>query len=322
MKRLIFIALIALVAVPVFGQKVHFGNITNVWSNLDSTIGCCVLAPRDYKPAWYDSITVDYNGYTWQYLHCTMQSFLVREESNKVYFTGAVDSVERLAYDFNLGIGDTMRIIYPMDTFISWVTNIDSTLLQGISYKVWHFNGNAYSGYFPDSVRPFQYNVIEGLGCTNGVYYPANPYALTAFSQHLLCFNNNSNINTAISNPVVAYASGYNSVYDNDSSCIEYYTDHTHHLTDFTGVKQITINSNSVIVAPNPVTAESNFILPYHINSGSLTITNIAGQIIGRSFFEDKEMLPVPQNFTSGGIYFYHITDNQSGKIFSGKFQY
>ena len=321
-KKLILIVVLALGVFPASGQKIHFGNITNVWSNLDSTLGCCVLAPRNYKPAWYDSVTLNYNGHTWQYLHCTMQSFLVREDSNKVYFTGAVDSVERLAYDFNLGLGDTMRIVYSMDTFISWVTNIDSTRLQGITYKVWHFNGNAYSGYYPDSVRAFQYNVIEGIGCTNGVYYPASPYPFTAFSQHLMCFNNNSNINTALSNPVAAYAYDYTSIYDNDSSCIEYYSDHSHHLIDYTGVKQLSVNSNSVVVAPNPVTTESNFTLPYHINSGSLTITNIAGQTIEHSIFEGKDLLPLPHSFPTSGIYFYHITDNQSGKIFSGKFQY
>mgnify|MGYP003344583173 FL=1 len=110
-RKLIFVVFLALASIPVSGQKIHFGNITNVWSNLDSTIGCCVLAPRDYKPAWYDSVTLSYNGHTWQHLHCTMQSFLVREDSNRVYFTGAVDSVERLAYDFNLGLGDTMTIV-------------------------------------------------------------------------------------------------------------------------------------------------------------------------------------------------------------------
>jgi hypothetical protein len=302
---------------PSFAQKVQFTNSSNVWLWVDSTIGCCIPYPISYSSANYDSTPVVYNGHNYLYLISTTASFLVREEAGRVYEIASEDSVERLLYDFNLGIGDTIRNIYPEDTFVAWVATIDSTHFGGEWYKVWHFNGKDYSTYYPDSVRPFFYNVIEGLGCTNGLYYPASPYSLSAFSQQLLCFNNDQHISTALSTPVTCYGYTYTSDYDNYFSCSQFYS---HHPVNHVGVKQLSQKEGKATVVPNPVNEASRIIFPNSISSGHVMILNQLGQVILNIPIEDKTEVVIGDKIKVPGVYYYRVTDAISGESFSGKF--
>jgi hypothetical protein len=276
-----------------------------------------------YTTAYYDSSVTGYtyNGQTYQYLVTSIGSVLVRQDGNKVYLVDNADSLERLVYDFDLELYDTAYVNYPQDKYTAWVTSIDSTQLMGQWYKVWHFEGIDSVLFYPDSARPISYNVIEGIGCTNGPYYPANAYNRAAFSQQLLCFNNDMNITSGLSNAVIAYGYDYQSYYDNDSSCIEFYADHsTGPIIISEGVAEIAQAAGNAIIAPNPTDNTSKIVFPYKVADGRLTILNQVGQVIHSVPFSNKNEIGIGELIQTTGMYYYRVTDEQSGKVFSGKF--
>ncbi len=279
---------------------------------IDSTVGCCIPYPVRYTTAHYDS-RVKYKDVTYQHLVYDFGSCLIREKEGVVYVIGTDDSTERVLYNFNLKLNDTLRNVYPYDTYTSWVAQTDSTQLYGTWYKVWHFNGTDDNG---DSLRSFYYNVIEGIGCTNGVYYPASPYALSAYSDQLLCFTNDMGFTTGISNPVTAFGYGYTSSFDNSTSCSFVPVIPVNDLS----TKQLSQPNPNSTVIPNPINETGKIIFPYHIQSGTLVILNEIGQTITNTSFQNKEEILIGDQIKTPGIYFYRVTDNQTGKAFSGKF--
>ena len=318
MKRPILFLLFCLLGCASFAQKIQFSNPTNVWALIDSTVGCCVPMATQYTTAYYDSPLV-YNGNTYQLMtDPEVGTCLIREDSNRVYVIGGpLDSIERVLYDFNLVIGDTMRYVYSDDTIIAWVAGMDSTRIAGIWYKVWQFQGLDYSAIFHDSVRGTFYNVIEGIGCTNGPYYPARPFSLQAFSEQVLCFTNNTVISSPLSNPVLSYGFHYTGSFDNYLSCIEFDT-LTHSAgVPFNGFKG---NENSVTVIPDPINELGKLVFSYPIYSGKVIIINQTGQIITSFPFENKDELMIGDKINVPGVYFYRVTDNLTGQVFSGKF--
>jgi hypothetical protein len=317
-KRFILIIAIFFTALPSFGQKIDFTNSTNVWSFIDSTTGCCIRYPVYYTTAQYEDSAV-YNGHFYRYLTSSVASFLCREDSGRVYVIGTTDSVEQLLYDFNLGLNDTIRLIYSQDTFLSWVSALDSTLIAGTSYKVWHFNGVDISTFYPDSIRPYTYNVIEGIGCTNGPYYPASPYSLLAFSQQLLCFNSDMASVSGLTIPVTSFGYTYTQSFDNYTSC-DTFTAHQH-LSNV-GVKDLSAESPGATVIPNPVNDAGKIVLPYNISSGTVTIINSIGQVVYNMPVLNEHEIIIGNKISVPGIYFYRVTDAQNGRIFSGKFVY
>lgn len=95
----------------------------------------------------------------------------IREDSGRVYFykypsmimQGAFsipDSTEVLLYNFNVGIGDTIKKLYPETTFYSIVTAIDSiSLLDSQFYRNIHVNNyTSFDDFWSNG------EWIEGLG--------------------------------------------------------------------------------------------------------------------------------------------------------------
>lgn len=317
MKHVFLSAAIILLCLSSLAQKVQFTNPTNVWSFRDTTTGCCIPIGLEYKNAYYDSTgSVTYNGHNYQSLVTIVASFLVREDSGKVYVIGTPDSIEHVLYDFNVGLGDTMRAIYPTDTLIAWVSQLDSTLFGGQWYKVWHFDGKDCSSFYPDSVRAITYNVIEGIGCTNGLYFPVSPYSLVSFSEQMLCFTNDMHIASALSNPVVAYGDTFISYYDNDSSCMEFYAHPP--APPETDAIRLLHQANSVLAAPNPINDQSKLLFPYSFLSGTVLVINEVGQIVVNMAFSAKEEILIGDRIEAHGLYYYRVTDDLHQTSFSG----
>ncbi len=320
MKKLVLFTVILLSSIPSFAQKISFTDTSNVWSLIDSNIGCCIPIPTRYTTAFFDSTTFNYHGNTYRYLITSIATIPVRESAGRIYFLDLPDSVEKVMYDFNLVVNDTLRTNYAQDKYIAWVTNIDSTQLAGIWYKVWHFGGTDSVLYYPDSVRTLVYNVIEGIGSTNGPLYPASPYSLTSFSQQLLCFKNYVvATSTPLSKPVVAYAFNYISYYDNDSSCAAFYADHSHTIIGGDAVGQLPLQSNNVKVVPNPANESCTFIFPYSLKSGTLIVVNELGQSVINITFTNKNAILIGNRLKARGVFFYHVLNNENGQSFSGK---
>jgi hypothetical protein len=283
----------------------------------DSTVGCCIIEATEYIKAHYDSTEI-VNDLTYEHLVFDFGSCLIREAGSKVYVIGPDDTVERVLYDFSLKLNDTLFTVYPQNTYISWVAQLDSTELYGTWYKVWHFQGIDTTS---DSIRRYQYNVIEGIGCTNGVYYPASPYSLSTYSSQLLCFTNDMGFTTALSNPVTTFGYGYSGSFDNDSSCSLFKTAPAPIIFDnTTGVQQLAQKTGDALVVPDPVNEYSNLVFPYIIQSGTLVLLNELGQVITNVPFQNKDEMLIGDKINTPGIYCYRLTDNESGKVFSGRF--
>jgi hypothetical protein len=317
MKKVILLAAFCLSLASSFGQRVRFTDTSNAWGMIDSNTGCCILIPVSYTKGWYDnSAPVAYAGHSYQYLRTALSSFLVREDAGRVYTLDAVDSTERVLYDFNLSLYDTMRTVYTQDIFTAWVDQVDSTQLGGQWYKVWHFTGTDSSLFYADSVRPLTYNVIEEIGCTNGLYYPLSPYSLNAFSEQLMCFTSRLGIGTGLSSPVTCYGFDYTSSYDNSSSC----TDFTeHYVPPVNGIPQIR-SEHTALVAPDPVNEQSKILLPYPIMSGNLVIVNQLGQVVVRQAMKNTAEVQIGDNISVPGSYYYRVTDHINSRVFTGTF--
>ncbi len=316
LKKTTLLFLFVCIALSSFGQKIHFGDSTNVWSVIDSTPGCCIPYPTVYTTANYIG-SVDYNGHTYLELNDPQGFILVREENNRVYTINSSDSLERVMYDFNLVVNDTLKIKTANDTFVSWVATLDSTQLTGIYYKVWHFNGAYTSTYFPDSIRTYQYNVIEGIGCTNGPGYPARAYNLKTFSEQLMCFNNHLNISSALSVPVTSYGFDYTGSYDNGTSCTVF---KSFHPDVNVGVSTVS-KTNEVKVYPQPLTETSIISLPNDVSTGAIMVTNQVGQTIINQQFDNHSQLNIGNLIQTPGIYFYLVLDLTTGNMWSGKLE-
>ena len=286
---------------------------------IDSTIGCCIPYVVRFTTAHYDGRET-INGYNYQRLYYDFGYCFVREEQGKVYMIGNVDSTERVLYDFTLKLNDTVRQYYAYDNYTSWVSSMDSTQLYGIWYKVWHFDGRDTNTY-TKAVYTYRYNVIEGIGCTNGVYYPAAPYDYSAYSDQLLCFHNDMGYNGAISNPVTTYGYDYTGSYDNDLSCAIFQPAPVTPPADDESLstRLLTNSTGKPVLVPNPVTDESVIVLPSVIRSGTMVVLNELGQVISNLSFQNARSVPVGNKILAPGNYFYKIADLNSGKAFTGK---
>jgi hypothetical protein len=85
---------------------------------------------------------------------------------------------------------------------------------------------------------------------------------------------------------------------------------------------QIVQKENHPIVVPNPIDNSARIVLPSTISSGNLIITNTVGQTIINTSFQNKNELPIGDKIKQPGIYFYHVSDNETNNVYSGKFAY
>jgi hypothetical protein len=292
-----------------FGQKIRFSDSSNVWSIYVLT--CCnppSFTPEGSHWSWPYTGSSVIGGHKYYQL---MGSY-IREDTvlNKVYIRyhsdclGDIDTVEKVLYDYNWHIGDTVRQpsicgFAP----ICWVIGIDSTKISAIWYKIWHFNGS-YFGTGTD----LDYHVIEGLGCTNKFDFAIKPYPYFEHSEQLFCFSN-AGISPTLSHSVPSWGLLGDINFDNSSTCLlPLKSSESHKQSDF------------VVIHPNPIDNTSKIILPYNISSGKLIILNSIGQTIVNEAIQNKNEIQIGDKIKVPGMYYFRVTDNEAGKAYSGKF--
>jgi hypothetical protein len=232
--------------------------------------------------------------------------------AKKVYYRYVngikIDTADRLLYDYNWVVGDTVNVhddfLFGQNTTFK-IFKIDSTKIAGFWYKVWHFEGGLESHSISTQ---YHYNVIEGIGCTNGFSYPLAPNFEDETSMMLLCFNHNGT-HPILSNPVTAWGLWERSTisFENNISCT---------LSEV----QILKTKETISIVPNPITVSSRLVLPTTITSGTLVIYNNVGQVIVNSTFQNKQELLIGDKITVPGIYFYRVSNFEQGITLSGKF--
>ncbi len=286
-----------------FGQKIHFSDTSNVWQMMELV---------DYPGSWNKWVnhTTHYSGDTIvngkKYIN--ISPYYIREDTiaKLIYIMRGLsyhftDTTEFVLYNYNLVAGDTIYPYFGGAPDKVWVVSVTNTLINGLSYKVWKYE-------YQFGTTTYNYTVIEGIGCNIGLYFPIDFPSLVDL---IACFQNNGSI-SPLSSPVSAYRY-YNSYsyfsFDNSSSC------------DL-AVNPVAINQQNSKLYPNPISESSKIQLPYSIASGTLTITNTLGQDITQIPFRNKQELLIGHLIKSPGIYFYRVTDNSNGELFSGKFVY
>jgi len=189
MKKLLLIAIILLPAFIKAQQYVPFPDSNAYWNEVffsdqpnykytyfmkgDTTIDS-LLYHKIYSD---DSTTISYIGG-------------LREYKKRIYFFNSYCTHNILLYDFNLTMGDSMRLscIQPMcDTatnFYAKVTSIDSVILTDMKYrKRLNFDDvNSYPSW------------IEGIGSMSGLLYPSYYCSTCMCFIESVCFKQNDTI--------------------------------------------------------------------------------------------------------------------------------
>ncbi|MCX6269629.1 MAG: T9SS type A sorting domain-containing protein [Bacteroidetes bacterium] len=118
---------------------------------------------------WYAGAgcTNIFKNYTTHYFGSFREDIL----NKKVFFLTANSTNEKLLYDFNLELGDTLPwLLINNDTsVINWVSGIDSVLLEGVYHKCFKISADTSSLLIPQ-IFTFNYvTLIEGIGSTFGL---------------------------------------------------------------------------------------------------------------------------------------------------------
>lgn len=276
-------------------QKIHFCDTTNKWRVLSSDAQFYPnIIYQTYMMAYQDTIMRNNASYRKLFLSMYYDNLAVREDTilGKVYYWD--DSEERVLYDYNWQVGDTVTRVYKsfsyIDTFIHVVASLDSTQIDGLWYKAWNFFG--VHGSFVAN-----YWVVEGIGCLWEAGFPLNPQAFEGISE-LKCFSNRG-MTPALS-PAVNY-------FDNNTTCTE-------------SVSLVNRNGNVASVIPNPITSDSKLIFSSEIDAGTLTIYNHVGQCLVNKPIAHQEYESLGDKINTPGIYFYRLTDEKNRRSFTGKF--
>lgn len=298
MKKANLILLFALATFSSFGQKIRFTDSTNVWEILNIVTDATTGPFAGYE-LLNDTGSLIFDSK--KYRRISLSYVIEDTINNKVFIryfntmTGSLDTSDELLYDYNWAVGDTVRYFHPgWHSSVYWVAAIDSTQINSIWYKVWHFEGSGPS-----------YNVIEGIGCTNKFDYPVNPYPPFEFSSQLICFSN-QRATYPLSNPISSWGVLGDIYLNNTTSC-----------DNPLGIKDVSKHKTELY--PNPIDNTTKIAFPYNV-SGSLIILNVIGQAVVNLPFTNKNELLIGDKITSPGLYYYRMTDEQGGKVFSGKF--
>ena len=299
MKKPLLVALAMIFAISSSGQKIRFSDSTNKWKWFDYTCGGDPYLVWQYIDSFGRDTVV--SGYTYkQFVQNGVLYTLMREDTTnkKILVIGGPygDTSEQVLYDYSLNIGDTFSIPHAKNT----VGEIDSVTINSTWHKVWHlYPYSADSGF----QYPQEYYVIEGIGCPNGPFFPLSPYTFEN-CENLTCFNNRGI--TPLVSPAV-------DEFDNAISCSQTYG---------LSVKSIKDKNSTVAVIPNPIDQSSKIIFPDNIVCGIAAIFNDIGQPIETIPFQNKNEILIGDKIKVPGIYYYRVTDNENGKVYSGKFLY
>lgn len=311
-KLSILFCCILFCATSISAQKIRFSDSSNRWKLVGLSCG-----GDDNLPV------LSYVGYTGDtvinsmYYKVYMDQAFIREDTiaQKVYAISNTwpdyDTTERLLYDYNLQVGDTFTSIHAIHV----VDSIDTVTISNLVYKIWHLR--SLTQFAPDSNGMMvDYDVVEGIGCLNEPLYPLYPYFFEG-CVFVCCFENKG-VNPPFSRPLDTFSWDYYPYgwwgvipFDNATSCNE----------DFNlAVAKLNGTTNTVSIAPDPITAYSKISFSSPIFSGELVITNYMGQMIYSTALTGQSEIRIGDKISLPGLYMYKIFDRQHSASFAGKF--
>jgi len=263
-----------------FAQKIHFTDTSNIWKEAIPTYNAPSPAIVDYYIySFINDSTID---------SFTYQNFgfgYVREDTllNKVFIRDTTGDSDIVLMNYNLHIGDTFAVgnnLFP-------VIATDSTLINGVSHKVWGLLLEATGIYsYSDTIY-----IVEGIGCLpHPTYLLWNlSSCIECYEPVMYCFSNKGITPPLI--PQVAWL-------DNSTSCIVY-----------SEVTQLTLNTEAITIYPNP-TFDILTIKSSTLPISQIIITNILGQTINCKLNNvNTEHIEADVSGLTAGIYFIRVNN-------------
>ena len=281
-------------------QKIRLTDTTNDWRYLNIATDSSSIGHTMFS--WNSTTIYDSTEYLDLYV-----AFLIREDTvaNKVYvrrysyLLNDYEPFERVLYDYNRQLGDTVIIDILNEHYGHVITAIDSVLINNIWHKVWHFTNFEYSNLFENGAFSPDYDVIEGIGSLYGrPSFPIQP-KIWHSTPILNCFYTHGT-QYSLDHAVGIHA------FDNLQSCL-------------LNAGNITAGSKLIVsVAPNPITDQSNITFSRPLESGELIIFDCIGKRIFSVHLDNATLYPLAAKLPSIGIYYYQIIDNKTGHIYRG----
>lgn len=313
--------LLVFLCIPQFvdAQRIHFTDTANVWTVISTSIANSGTPTQGYGSVFRLKIKTDtlVNGVAYKKMHLdTIISviagevdgyvqplpYLYREDTvqKKLWAKGSIylsDTAEHLVYDGNWQIGDYTSFTWDWQPNLhSVIIGIDSIMINALWYKIFHFkNPLTQNCCFPQ-----YFDVVEGIGCTNGPgfnYVPSyfeNWSMLTCFSHHGI---------TPPLNPPLTVSGSY--LFDNTTSCTLATTNITQPINQFT-------------IYPNPATDVVHINIPQG-NAGTISITDVTGRMIAaKACSANDTQLSISTDMYAPGMYFVNYR-NDGGVYLSSK---
>lgn len=216
MKKIVFLIILLIIQINIFGQQyIPFNFENGIWICYEGLFGG---EPLTYKIQYYTDGDTNINGNNYSRL----MEYRINTESGPGYgsvvydgYKGAIRNLDnkqvefiwrthdepQIIYDFNLLIGDTIKIGYGSDQYIGngeflKIISIDSILFCGNYHKRYNLNDSLF---FPQSL-------IEGIGFNSGFIEPY--FYQFEQNSNLICYteiNNNDceNCELLLSNKIL-----------------------------------------------------------------------------------------------------------------------
>jgi hypothetical protein len=313
MSKMYLSAVFVLLTYTGFGQKIHFTDSTNTWkisaSGKDDFgypfsasyhyyySGDTTISGVHYKRlAGYSILLNGYNSYP------RPDIYFVREDTvaGKVWCRTsghgpAPDTSEKLIYDDSWALNDTVFSEPGQATY--YINDIDSTQINGAWHRVFGIRMLA-------TPQPQNYFfVVEGLGSNIGPGYAFTGGFSLERDYRLNCFHNRGAQPALI--PALGSTQGMGA-FSNTDPC------------------DLKVDGDDAMVAtmlwPNPVNQSSRIVFSRAMERGELMVYDCLGKMVTKQAMGHSTSLLLHGGAYAPGLYYYRVTDLQSGAVASGSF--
>ncbi|MDP1817307.1 MAG: T9SS type A sorting domain-containing protein, partial [Leadbetterella sp.] len=203
---------------------------------------------------------------------------------NKVYYRPNVDSTDRLLYDFNLQVGDTLPI-QPIIYQPGLVDSIENVSLFGISVKKF------YTSEFLDHYE--KNYILAGMGGSNGLTY--NQPVLSVVSGGILMTR------------LVCFQSGDSIYSPTNSDCP---------FLETISTKNVVREEISAMVSPNPTQGVFTLFVSEKLRNANFTVTDCLGRKVQSGVLTGQTTIG---QLPASGVYFWCVEKNgrliKAGKL-------
>ncbi len=193
-STLVVFLMLVVSAQQVAAQKLRITDTLNTWQTYGNNTECfyegivslshtdSIISGRSYRYTKY--YTIHASGCFPGLVGSVCANVFIREDTaaGLVYALRlGTDTAEQVLYNYNLGLGDTIRHHYPTMDITDSVVALDSVLIHGIYHRRFDFMGTG-GGWGR------VYSVIEGIGCTNNPVFPAYFDMCFEYSEYVRCY--------------------------------------------------------------------------------------------------------------------------------------